>query len=400
MKFVLSTTLLFLAATANGQQCQFGQVIRQDWRSLVGPQRQQFLTGLRMLQQHNNGGGDSTFDLFVKLHFRASDSVHGYAAFLPWHRYFIALLEGELQRAVGAPVALPFWDWGDDASAPERAAIWGDDNLSFGRTGDDSSGCVSTGAFRDYVKMYPRRGECLDRRFANGDKLPPFMENRLIDQLLEGSSGFHQLRLKIEVPHGVVHASIGGSMENLQSSPNDPVFYLHHSNVDRLWDRWQLLNPTLSMTYSGNAVDPNGGGGGGRGVVAARETDLLTGYNVRVSQVYDTRSLCYIYTNPNGEKETPVSIGTPPVREMKVPAKLPDRWIEQNHMDAAAVKEFEAMVEQMVKDTNAARKHGDTESIERTADQITRRLRRGEQLRRNRPYDVIKMMSIKDIIMQ
>jgi tyrosinase len=42
--------------------------------------------------------------------------------------------------------------------------------------------------------------------------------------------------------HNRVHAWVGGSMNNVGSSPNDPVFWLHHANVDRLWAIWQRMH--------------------------------------------------------------------------------------------------------------------------------------------------------------
>ncbi len=32
-------------------------------------------------------------------------------------------------------------------------------------------------------------------------------------------------------------------MEPLDVTPNDPVFFLHHANVDRVWATWQLTHP-------------------------------------------------------------------------------------------------------------------------------------------------------------
>ena len=42
--------------------------------------------------------------------------------------------------------------------------------------------------------------------------------------------------------HNAAHLWVGGSMATA-TSPNDPVFFLHHANVDRLWARWQDLHP-------------------------------------------------------------------------------------------------------------------------------------------------------------
>jgi len=42
--------------------------------------------------------------------------------------------------------------------------------------------------------------------------------------------------------HNLVHMWVGGSMTPF-TSPNDPVFWLHHCYVDRLWSDWQILHP-------------------------------------------------------------------------------------------------------------------------------------------------------------
>jgi tyrosinase len=53
-------------------------------------------------------------------------------------------------------------------------------------------------------------------------------------------------------PHNPVHNLIGGSMATMQS-PLDPIFFLHHCNVDRLWHAWALPDgrtmPVSSSPY-------------------------------------------------------------------------------------------------------------------------------------------------------
>jgi tyrosinase len=57
--------------------------------------------------------------------------------------------------------------------------------------------------------------------------------------------------------HNLVHRSVGGTMMQA-CSPNDPVFFLHHCNVDRLWARWQKRNPTQSyLPSSGGPIGHN-----------------------------------------------------------------------------------------------------------------------------------------------
>lgn len=60
------------------------------------------------------------------------------------------------------------------------------------------------------------------------------------------------------LPHNSVHNSIGGlppissgpwgNMTN-NLSPVDPIFYLHHSNMDRLWDVWTRKQQALKLPY-------------------------------------------------------------------------------------------------------------------------------------------------------
>ena len=55
-----------------------------------------------------------------------------------------------------------------------------------------------------------------------------------------------------ERDHGMVHVWVSGDME-VSTSPNDPVFFLHHCNIDRIWEAWKVKNPGKPY-LPGNAV--------------------------------------------------------------------------------------------------------------------------------------------------
>ena len=42
--------------------------------------------------------------------------------------------------------------------------------------------------------------------------------------------------------HNRMHVWVGGDMITA-TSPNDPVFFLHHANVDRIWSAWSQTHP-------------------------------------------------------------------------------------------------------------------------------------------------------------
>jgi tyrosinase len=51
--------------------------------------------------------------------------------------------------------------------------------------------------------------------------------------------------------HAAGHFSIGGDAGDFFSSPNDPVFFMHHSMVDRLYWIWQALHLNQAGTIAG-----------------------------------------------------------------------------------------------------------------------------------------------------
>lgn len=127
--------------------------------------------------------------------------------------------------------------------------------------------------------------------------LDPAYSSTQIQLLLKGSSNFEALRHNLEGPHASFHSNVGGDMYRPSTSVNDPVFILHHRNLDRLWDQWQR-NTTAGYDYYG--VDSDG--------FAVKPSDILNmqglgiGYNV--SNVMRTNNgmygglMCFTYSNP------------------------------------------------------------------------------------------------------
>lgn len=95
------------------------------------------------------------------------------------------------------------------------------------------------------------------------------------------------------VIHNPVHGWVGGNMAIL-SSPNDPVFFLHHGNTDRLWAMWQHWNSDAYLPKSGGPPGQNQSDlmypwdGTGPGGSRVRIADVLNHYNL--GYAYDIES--------------------------------------------------------------------------------------------------------------
>lgn len=63
-------------------------------------------------------------------------------------------------------------------------------------------------------------------------------------------------------PHGSAHMSFGGSISSIGTAAKDPLFFLLHCNVDRLWAKWQRLNgrfdAALAASYDSTPPSPIG----------------------------------------------------------------------------------------------------------------------------------------------
>jgi len=215
----------------------------------------------------------STWDLFVLWHYHtmrtqtppgsARNAAHRASVFLPWHRWMLLLLEASLQRVLGdSTFGLPYWDWAADGDQPPAQQptldLWNHlghgpfvSDGPFAYTEDDPQ------TFRVRVWEHARLGRVvastrpLWRQLgAATSRLPTTAEvtacvrHTRYDKDPWDNTPRDGLRNELEGNvgpglHNRVHNWIGGDM-GPGTSPNDPVFYLNHCNVDRIWEAWML----------------------------------------------------------------------------------------------------------------------------------------------------------------
>ena len=63
-----------------------------------------------------------------------------------------------------------------------------------------------------------------------------------IDPSDKYAKGLERLGASLHPPHGATHTFMGGSLAT-PTSPNDPIFFHLHTNVDRLWAEYQVRRP-------------------------------------------------------------------------------------------------------------------------------------------------------------
>jgi tyrosinase-like protein/VWA domain-containing protein len=195
--------------------------------------------------------------------------AHRGPAFGPWHRELLKLLEQELQSAIGDPnLTLPYWDWTKDQTAADPGFPFTTDFLG-GDGATNPNDQVTTGDFASWTLNCDEEGWGFLRRHFGGDgpglPTPASVKTALgltpydsspwsvfsasatsFRNTLEGWVGVRQI-------HNSVHRWIGGSMQP-GTSPNDPVFFLHHCNIDRLWGVWEQKNAAAAPYLPDNST--------------------------------------------------------------------------------------------------------------------------------------------------
>lgn len=255
--------------------------VRKEWLTLSSAEHRSFLQAVKKLQVRPAQGQPSKYDQLVKLYADHYEAMSASAAFLPWHRHYLHVFEQEL-RKLDPTVTLPYWDWSAPSQHPERAPIWGDD--AFGGNGMGPACCVVTGVFKAYKPRYPE-ASCLKRSFSGGTTIAALPSTEELRTVLNQSTTYDSMRRAIEGLQGSVHIYIGGHMATIYA-PNDPLFFLHHAFVDKLWADWQTLEPEHRAAYGGESKNGS----------LATLLDTLPGFlDITVQSVINTQSLCYTY---------------------------------------------------------------------------------------------------------
>jgi hypothetical protein len=238
---------------------------------------------------------------------------HGTPYFFAWHRLYLLYFEQVLQKSANDPtLRLPYWDYTDTANLAMPAEFTMPTYV-------DASGEVQPNPLFEVRRApgwltMPVHTLDPDLTDINSALTNPLLLNTT-DAAGNPVLGY-QSTIEQNV-HGNIHCSVMDCpvpvMGAVPYSSNDPIFWLHHANIDRMWDCWTSipghLNPTdssyLKQTFS--YVNANGQ------EVTKSVNDIINGH--MVDYVYEQASNCgrpepaVLYTASTGTT-APATIST------------------------------------------------------------------------------------------
>lgn len=197
--------------------------IRKDHRTLTTDEQNRFLNAFTQINVINALGP------LVDIHANAIHQMHGNPRFLPWHRIYLLRLE-ELLMSIDPTVCIPYWKSSEEQAFP----AW---LVGFTPTVNLMSGPHTVTRTIGMFSLLPDAA-AVATAMANGT--------------------FNTFAAALEGIHNSGHVWVGGSMGSVPTAPCDPVFWMHHCEIDRLWAQWQAANPGQNPALAGAAatMDP------------------------------------------------------------------------------------------------------------------------------------------------
>lgn len=212
-----------------------------------------------------------------------------YDLFLPWHRAYLNYFEHVVcdQNPEAIP---PWWDWTSDASQQEGIPKAYAEAVVNGMANPLASGPMPKIPNEEAVERTSRSpgppGELPKLRYATaepeGEPLPS------IETVL-GLASYEDFSRQIQNIHDAVHGWVGGQMGVIATAAFDPIFWAHHTMIDRLWYQWQLRHGVSNIPphYAEKVLAP---------------------FGLTVEQVLDVRALGYDYAS-SAATGTPLATG-------------------------------------------------------------------------------------------
>ncbi|KAF2138744.1 uncharacterized protein K452DRAFT_276472 [Aplosporella prunicola CBS 121167] len=336
-------------------------IVRKEWGDLTREEQIDYTNAVVCFQHktantpsHLVPGAKSRYDDFVASHINQTFFIHFSATFLSWHRFMMWEYEEALRNECGYKGYQPYWDWTKTAASGslETSAIFDGSETSLSGNGapianqgyvnisssdvpvilphGTGGGCVTSGPFVNYTvnlgplslsitngssigslkDQFAWNPRCLKRDLTN-EVNQRFANKTSVEDLLLKTHDVYDFQMTMQgYPnsgelgvHGGGHYSMGGDPgRDFLVSPGDPAFYLHHSNIDRTWWMWQMMDPAERLsgpkalmgtrTLLNSPPSPN----------ATYEDVLTMGYagthgDLQIKDVMSTTAgpFCYVY---------------------------------------------------------------------------------------------------------
>lgn len=200
---------------------------------------------------------DGVYSQLVQIHADMTHDMHtmpgmpaGTLRFLPWHRVYLIKCE-QAMRAFDPRFVMPYWRWMDANSIPSWMASF-----------------KPQGVVDKMGNPIP-----VDRNLGGNPAFPALPTTQTIQTTVFSKQDYPSFTVALEgfpdTADNLVHMWFNGTMSRINQAPADPMFWLLHAEIDRLWAIW-------TSTHSGQVPNLSGA------------SSILDPWPETISEVLDT----------------------------------------------------------------------------------------------------------------
>jgi tyrosinase len=191
---------------------------------------------------------DGIYSKLVQIHADMSHDMHtmqgmppaGTIRFLPWHRMYLIVFE-KAMRAFEPTFFVPHWRWMDQKDIPAWMKTF-----------------LPTGVVGANGKPIP-----VKRKPGTNPQTPTLPTQATIQSTVTNQTLYRPFTLALEGAqpfgaHNQVHNWFNGTMSVVPTAPADPMFWMHHAEIDRIWAIWAAAHrgQVPSETGADDVLDP------------------------------------------------------------------------------------------------------------------------------------------------
>jgi tyrosinase len=267
---------------------------RVDFASMPPEERKAFTDAMKCIMAQPSNLDTTQFPAainrwfdYATVHVGRTNQVHISGFFLTWHRYFNFLMEQDLRHTCGYTGRWPYWNFAATAQNIEDNPVF--DGSAYSMSGNGilndtgpivlgpnlviphgtGGGCVTTGPFANMIttlgfieplviasgtlppNAYAYNASCLTRDL--NQYVSSMFTN--MEQVINATHAHSQEEFELSLNgiiggsalgiHSGAHFSIGGIMNSVHVSAQDPIWYPLHTFIDVVYTSWQKNNPEI-----------------------------------------------------------------------------------------------------------------------------------------------------------
>ncbi|CAK9064401.1 unnamed protein product [Durusdinium trenchii] len=290
----------FSYRVSTGGQDPLRVVVRKEIRLMPEAEQLRFLAALQKLMENKEESQSSEYFRLAAYHGWPEDyCAHGQETFPGWHRAYLyefeqAIIKADQDLGHDGNIGVPYWDWTRlelNGQVLPRIIRENFSELPSGLVDESQAGQLGSRGYRLPSEDRLRQNLIAMQVISQAESCLTVAEH-----WLHASTRFSRRGFSVESSHNSVHVALGFPMSTVPYAAFHPIFFLHHANVDRIYEKHlHMETPEESVMEFAARQRSLAEEGEPNRYLQALEPFTLDGRPIMPADTFNTEHLGYVY---------------------------------------------------------------------------------------------------------